>query len=116
MNLEKKVVTRPGTTPYEDVLHYFKVSFNTDDHKVNTVFDTTSTESWRVVPASTGSLAINSVNGGIVSSTAAEVSDEVTLGSDKFKGVSFLEGAVTANVLTAAVGAGFGLGLGTKDF
>jgi hypothetical protein len=120
LNLEKKVVTRPavGTvTAYEDEFHYFKVSFNTDSHKVDTVFDTTSTESWRIVPASTGALAISSVRGGIVSATAAEVIDEVTLGDDKVKAVNFLEGAVTtANELSAAVGAGFGLGLGLKDF
>jgi hypothetical protein len=97
-------------------LHYAKVSFNTDGHKVDTVFDTTSIESWRVVPASTGTLAISSFRGGIVSAVAAEVSDDVILGNDKVKAVSFLEGAVTANELTAAVGAGFGLGLGLKNF
>jgi hypothetical protein len=106
-----------GTVPaYEDVLHYVPVSFNTDSHKVDTVFDTTSTESWRVVPASTGTLAIKSFRGGIVSAVAAEVSDDVTLGNDKVKAVNFLEGAVTANELTAVVGAGFGLGLGLKNF
>jgi hypothetical protein len=74
LNLEKKIVTRPavGTvTAYEEVFHYSKVSFNTDSHKVITIFDTTSAESWRVVPASTGALPIKSARGGIVSATAA---------------------------------------------
>lgn len=116
MNLEKKTVTRPGATPYEEVLRYFRVSFNTDSNKIDTLFDTTSAESWRVVPTSTGTLQLSSVNGGISSTTAAEVSNEVSLNNDKFKNVNFLEGAVAPNELTKAVGAGFGLGLGSKDF
>ena len=35
---------------------------------------------------------------------------------DKFKNVNFLEGAVTENELSKAVGAGLGLGIGDKDF
>lgn len=97
-------------------MHYFKVSFNTDNNKVDTLFDTTSTESWRVVPTSAGALPLSSVNGGISSATASEVTNVVSLGDDKFKGVSFLEGAVTPNELTKVVGAGLGLGLGNKDF
>lgn len=68
------------------------------------------------MPTSTGALSLSSVNGGISSATATEVSNEVTLDDDKFKNVNFLEGAVTPNELTKVVGAGFGLGLGSKDF
>jgi len=54
LTLEKKIVTRSGTTPYEEVLRYASVSFNTDNTKVDTLLDTTSTESWRVLPTSAG--------------------------------------------------------------
>lgn len=75
LNLEKKSIARPGATAYEDILHYTKVSFNTDNNLVNTLLDTTSAESWRIVPTSTGALPIRSVSGGISSETAAEVID-----------------------------------------
>ena len=71
------------------------------------------------MPTSSGTVSFSSVQGGLKSTTASEVLEKVSVKDHRFKDVKFNEGAKTtasAKELTDVVTAGFGLGLGDKDF
>ena len=71
------------------------------------------------MPTSSGTVSFSSVQGGIESDTASEVIEKVSVKDHRFKDVKFNEGAKktsSAKELTDVVTAGFGLGIGDKDF
>ena len=58
LNLEKVTIPHTTAPAYNEDLHYVNITFNTDNTQLKAVLDTSQTESWRIVPTSTGTVSI----------------------------------------------------------